>query len=242
MPLRPIVAVSSTLVAEPGGPLRVRTNAAYVRALEAAGLAPVVVPPLADPEVAASIVAGAAGLLLTGGEDVDPARYGAAPHPALGPVNAARDATELALVEAARAAGCPVLAICRGIQLLNVALGGTLVQDLPSERPSAVAHDPGAGRDARTHEVRLVEGSRLARAAGATRVVANSLHHQAVDRVAPGLVVTGTAPDGVVEGVETPGDAWWVLGVQWHPEELTATPERWDRGVFAAFAAAVTSP
>lgn len=240
MPIRPLVAVSSTLVAEPGAPARVRTNAAYVRALEAAGLAPVVVPPLADPDVAASIVAATAGLLLTGGEDVDPARYGAAPHPALGSVNMLRDATELALVEAARAAGCPVLAICRGIQLLNVALGGTLVQDLPSERPSEVAHDPGAGRAARTHEVRLVEGSRLARAAGSTRIVANSLHHQAVDRVAPGLVVTGAAPDGVIEGVETPDDGWWVLGVQWHPEELTATPEGWDRGLFAAFAAAVT--
>ena len=85
----------------------------------------------------------------------------------------------------------------------------------------------------------VAEGSRLARAMGASRVTANSLHHQALDQVAAPLRVSGTAPDGVVEGVETPDETWWVLGVQWHPEELTATPEAWDRGVFAAFAAAV---
>jgi putative glutamine amidotransferase len=217
----------------------VRTNAAYTRALEAAGLVPVIVPPFADPAVAASVIDAVDGLLLTGGEDVDPARYGAAPHPELGPVNAERDATELALVEAARARGTPVLAICRGIQLLNVALGGTLVQDLPSERPSDVVHSADATRDQRTHAIAVAEGSRLARAMGASRVTANSLHHQALDQVAAPLRVSGTAPDGVVEGVETPDETWWVLGVQWHPEELTATPEAWDRGVFAAFAAAV---
>lgn len=222
-----------------GAPARVRTNAAYTRALEAAGLAPIVVPPFADPAVATSVIEAVDGLLLTGGEDVDPARYGASPHPALGPVNAERDATELALVEAARAGGTPVLAICRGIQLLNVALGGTLVQDLPSERPSEVAHSADAARQRRTHRVVLVAGSRLARATGATTMAANSLHHQAIDRLAAPLRAAATAPDGVIEGVEGADDAWWVLGVQWHPEELTATPEPWDRGLFAAFAEAV---
>jgi putative glutamine amidotransferase len=86
-----------------------------------------------------------------------------------------------------------------------------------------------------------VDGTRLAAAIGATRIRANSLHHQAVDRLAPGLVVSATAPDDVIEGVETPDERWWVLGVQWHPEELTATTEGWDRGLFAAFAQAVLS-
>ena len=241
MPHRPLVAVSATLAREPGAPARVRTNAAYTRALEAAGLVPLVVPPFADPAHAEAVLAAVDGLVLTGGEDVDPSRYGAAPHPALGTVNAERDATELALVTAARARTLPTLAICRGIQLLNVALGGTLVQDLPSERPSNVAHAADEQRDRRTHDVAIDAGSRLATALGATRVAANSLHHQALDRIAPALRVTGTAPDGIVEGVETSDASWWVLGVQWHPEELVGTPEGWDRGLFAAFARAVAS-
>jgi putative glutamine amidotransferase len=239
--IRPLVAVSSTLVREPGKTMRVRVNAAYTRALEAAGLTPLVVPPLVDLANAAAVIAAVDGLVLTGGEDIDPARYGAPPHRALGAVVAERDATELALVAAARLSATPVLAICRGIQLLNVALGGTLVQDLPSERPSEVSHAPEDARSRRTHVVSVAEGSRLAQAMGAAHITVNSSHHQAVDRVATGLRATGTAPDGVVEGVETADDAWWVLGVQWHPEELTDTPEAWDRDLFAAFAAIARS-
>lgn len=232
----PLVAVTATTAADRGGPARVRLNAAYVRALEAAGLVPVVVPPLATPDAALPLLDVVAGLVLTGGEDVDPARYGAPPHPALGPVVASRDETELALVSGARARGLPTLAICRGIQVLNVALGGTLVQDLPSERPGEVLHDPDGSRDSRVHEVAIAPGSRLAAAIGATRATVNSFHHQAVDRVGEGLAVVARAPDGVVEGVEAADDGWWVLGVQWHPEELTGTPESWDRSLFAAFA------
>ena len=239
MPHRPIVAVSGTLARESGAPARVRTNAAYTRALEAAGLVPLVVPPFGDASHAHDVLDAVQGLVLTGGEDVDPGRYDAAPHAALGAVNVERDATELALVAAARERRTPVLAICRGIQVLNVALGGSLVQDLPSERPSHVEHGADGARDRRVHDVHVVPGSRLADAMGSAHVVANSLHHQALDRVAPALRVTATAADGVVEGAETVDDAWWVLAVQWHPEELTATPEDWDRGLFAAFARAV---
>ena len=235
----PLVAVTATSRADQGAPARVRLNAAYVRALEAAGLVPIVVPPLAAPDAALPLLDVVAGLVLTGGEDVDPARYGASPHPALGPVARDRDETELALVAGARARGLPTLAICRGIQVLNVALGGTLVQDLPTERAGAVAHDPGGARAARVHEVAVTPGSRLAGALGATRATVNSFHHQAVDRVAEGLVVTAHAPDGVVEGIESPDDAWWAVGVQWHPEELATTPEPWDRALFAAFASRV---
>jgi putative glutamine amidotransferase len=231
-----IVAVTATTRLDQGT-LRVRLNAAYLRALEGAGLVPLIVPPLSDPRAAEGLLDGVAGLVLTGGEDVDPARYGATPHPVLGPVHRERDATELALVHAARERELPTLAICRGIQLLNVALGGTLVQDLPSERPDALPHDPGAARAARSHPVEVEASSALATALGATRIDANSIHHQAVDRVGAGLRVTARAPDGVIEGVETGADSpWSAVGVQWHPEELVDDPAPWDRGLFAAFA------
>ncbi|HLA90965.1 MAG TPA: gamma-glutamyl-gamma-aminobutyrate hydrolase family protein [Gemmatimonadaceae bacterium] len=236
--MRHLVAISATCGPFHGAE-RVRLSANYVRSIEGAGLVPIVVPPLAAPARAEEILAGAGGLLLTGGEDVDPARYGAAPHPALGAVHTARDATEVALLAAARERRLPVLAICRGIQLLNVALGGTLVQDLSSERPSAIRHDQPHDREARTHDVAIAADSTLAAATGATAIAVNSYHHQAVDRLGHGLRVTATALDGVIEGAEVEDRAWWVVAVQWHPEDLTTDVKAWDRGIFKAFAEAV---
>ena len=230
---RSIVAVSATLERAPGRPALVHMNAAYTSALEAAGLVPLLVPPLADLTNVSAILDVVDGLVLTGGEDIDPSCYGATPHPKLGPVVPERDATEIALTRAARERGTPLLAICRGIQIANVALGGTLVQDLPSERPSEVTH---GASDERTHEVRLQAGSRLATVFGDPCIRVNSTHHQAIGDLANAFRATGLAPDGVVEGVESADDAWWMLGVQWHPEELTQTPEPWDRALFAAFA------
>ena len=218
--------------------LRTRANVSYSAAAYAAGLRPYILPVL-DARDAEAMLDGMAGLILTGGEDVDPAHYGGTPHPALGDVHPQRDAFELALVHAARARRLPTLAICRGVQVANVALGGTLVQDLPSEWPTALAHDGSWGRGDRVHDLRVAAGSRLAEAIGATDASTNSLHHQAIARVAEGLVAVAHAPDGVVEGVEWAGDDWWMAGVQWHPEELTATTDGWDRALFAAFAAAV---
>lgn len=233
-----LVAISATC-APFHGANRVRLSANYVRSLEGAGLVPMVIPPLTDPTRAGEILDAAGGLLLTGGEDVDPARYGRPAHPALGEVNAARDATELALLDAARARGRPVLAICRGIQILNVAMGGTLVQDLPSERPSDVRHDQPHDRAARTHDVTIVAGSRLAGAAGTTAMAVNSYHHQAVDTLGRGLRVTATSSDGVIEGAEVDDPSWWVVAVQWHPEDLTEDVRAWDRGIFKALAVEV---
>lgn len=231
----PIVAVTATArIVE--GVERVRLNAAYVRALESVGLVPVVIPPLAEPGASLGILDIVAGLVLTGGEDVDPSRYGAAPHPELGPVNRARDHTELALLERARAARLPTLAICRGIQVVNVGLGGTLVQDLPSERRDVGAHEVDDERDTRVHGVEIEPGSRLAAILGSQSLAVNSIHHQAVDRLGEGIRVNARAHDGVVEGVESDDATWWMIGVQWHPEELTATPEPWDRRLFTAFA------
>lgn len=217
--------------------LRTRLNVAYTEAVRTVGLRPCVLPVLraADAE---AMLEGVDGLLMTGGEDVDPARYGQRPHPALGDIHAVRDEFELALVRVARARALPTLAICRGVQVANVALGGTLVQDLPSEWPDALPHESGRGRSDRTHGVALEAGSRLTRACGAAAISVNSMHHQALARVANGLAATAHAPDGVIEGVEWTGDDWWMLGVQWHPEELLDTPEPWDRALFSAFAEA----
>ena len=221
---------------------KARLSENYLRSLEGAGLLPIVVAPMANPARAGEILSAVGGLLLTGGEDVNPACYGAAPHPALGAVHPERDATELALLAAARELRLPVLAICRGIQLLNVALGGTLLQDLPSQRPSAVNHDQPRDAAERTHDAAIVAGTRLAAATGATAIAVNSYHHQAVDRLAPGLLVSATASDGLIEGVEAEDAAWWVVAVQWHPEDLTDDVRSWDRGIFRAFADRVASP
>jgi putative glutamine amidotransferase len=227
----PIAAISATADAT-----RVRLSLNYVRSTEGAGLTPLIVPPLSDPSQAAAVLDAAAGLLLTGGEDVGPRRYGALPHPATQAANVARDETELALLRCARERRMPVLAICRGIQIVNVACGGTLVQDLPSQRPSATVHDQPDARADRSHAVALVAGSLVAGATGATAITVNSYHHQAIDRLGAGLRVTGTAPDAVVEACEGTDQDWWLLAVQWHPEDLTADAKPWDRGIFRAWA------
>ncbi len=235
--LSPVVAVTATARLVEGVE-RVRLNAAYVRALESVGLVPIVVPPLGSTGAALRVLDAVAGLVLSGGEDVDPSRYGATPHPELGPINCARDETELALVARAREIGLPTLAICRGIQVVNVALGGTLVQDLPSQRQDVAPHEVDDERDTRVHGVGVDPASRLASILGVESLGVNSIHHQAVDRLGEAMRVNARADDGTIEGVESDDPSWWMVGVQWHPEELTTTPEPWDRRLFAAFAAA----
>ncbi|HET9150710.1 MAG TPA: gamma-glutamyl-gamma-aminobutyrate hydrolase family protein [Gemmatimonadales bacterium] len=220
---------------------RTGVGAAYVSALIAQGLLPVIGSPLVPEHLAALLLEDAAGLLLTGGEDVDPVHYGAMPSPALGAVSRARDAFEFALFREARARDLPVLAICRGIQVVNVALGGTLWQDLPSERPGDVAHDVAGNRAARTHRINVAVSSRLHAALDASSCSVNSRHHQAVRDLAPGLVATAWSEDGLIEGVEADSGAW-LVGVQWHPEDLAdadgAAP---DRGIFRAFRDAISA-
>jgi putative glutamine amidotransferase len=217
---------------------RVRVNRAYTDAIVAAGLIPLVVPPV-PAELAPAILDAVAGLVLTGGEDLDPSYFGAPRHPATGTANDDRDQCELALAREAARRRLPTLAICRGVQVLNVALGGSLIQDLPTERGGAVNHDAGGARGSRVHAVDVAAGSRLGEIVNARAITTNSFHHQAVDRLGAGLCTVATSPDGVAEAVECTDRAWWMVGVQWHPEELTATPEEWDRRLFAAFAEAV---
>ena len=214
-------------------------NLAYTDALAKVGLVPLVVPPLAS-SAAPAILDGVDGLLVTGGEDVAPARYDEQPHPTV-EAHEGRDESEISLVLEAQRRRMPTLAICRGIQVVNVALGGSLVQDIPSQCPNAIDHDPKSDRQDRIHEVRVDATSRLAQALGTDCLTTNSFHHQALARVASELRVTARTEDGIIEGAESTDPVWWMLAVQWHPEELINGPEPWDRNLFAAFARAVAT-
>lgn len=216
---------------------RVRLNEAYTDALAAAGLVPLILPPI-DPAVAVASLTDIAGLVLTGGEDVAPALFGEDAHPATGEPHERRDAYEIALARAAHERRIPTLAICRGMQVMNVALGGTLIQDIPTQHPGWIDHDAKRRAD-RVHGLAIDADSSLARIVCSTSIYTNSSHHQAVDRVGDGLKVTAKSEDGIVEAIEPTDRAWWMIGVQWHPEELTATSEDWDRRLFDAFADAV---
>ncbi len=185
----------------------------YVRSVTAAGGVPVILPVGGD---AAGQVASVDGLVLTGGPDVDPERYGAEPHEATVPATPGRDEHETALAAAATAAGIPILAVCRGLQLLNVARGGTLVQHLPDVL-GHLGHGPAPGVFGR-HPVTVGKGSHLAVALGDGQVVVESHHHQAVDVPGQGLEAVAWAPDGTPEAYEDPAAAF-IVGVQWHPEE-----------------------
>ncbi|NLE77530.1 MAG: gamma-glutamyl-gamma-aminobutyrate hydrolase family protein [Chloroflexi bacterium] len=211
----------------------------YLRALTAAGAAPLCIPLEMESAALRSLFARLDGLLLAGGEDVHPAFYRQEPHPALGKVTAQRDHTELRLAALALEHCRPILGICRGIQLLNVASGGTLYQDLPAQRPEGAPHAffyPNFARDHLSHTVALTLGSRLHGILTQATLPVNSMHHQGLHRLALGWRAVAHAPDGLVEAVEAPGHPF-ALGVQWHPEELTAHP---DHGLklFAAFVAA----
>jgi putative glutamine amidotransferase len=216
------------------GAERTGLNSAYMRSVLAAGGVPVVLSPLVGPSYAARALDGVDGLVLTGGEDMDPAWYQAEPHPRANPPNRERDLFELALFAAARQRELPILGICRGIQVVNVALGGTLWQDLPSERPGVVDHYPEAARSARTHLVRLQPGTLTAEALGGFEVRVNSFHHQAIRDLAPKLVATGWSEDGLIEAVESAPGQPWLLAVQWHPEEMHAEIRSPDHGLFRA--------
>jgi putative glutamine amidotransferase len=182
------------------------------------------------------------GLLLTGGGDVDPVLYGEERHPNVHDAEPGRDEFEIDLARRAMDANVPMLAICRGAQVLNVAAGGSLVQDIPSAIETDLAHSVDAPGDSVAHQVRVEAGSRLSAALGSAvdsgalcRV--NSRHHQSVGRLGRSLVATATAPDGVIEGIERP-DANFCVGVQWHPENFWKSGE--FAGLFASFVKAAT--
>jgi putative glutamine amidotransferase len=215
----------------------------YRQAILHVGGEPRILDPSMPPQQA---LAGIDGLMLTGGDDVTPARYGEPAHPATVEAETGRDEFEIALITAARARELPIFAICRGVQVLNVACGGTLIQDIPSQLPGALGHSlPCPPNQAYTfaHEVWIEKDSLLAalmreRLTDDTCEV-NSRHHQAVKDVAKGFRVSATAPDGVIEAIEDPA-ALFCLGVQWHPENFFRTGE--FRPLFEGFIEAAQKP
>jgi putative glutamine amidotransferase len=240
---RPVIGLSSAYV-PPGDPRcpsqsgAYYMNRSYVRLLRGAGALPINLPHATAPEDLAQLLDLVDGVLLTGGRDLDPAAYAEAPHPTNDPVQPERTASDVALARLAVEREMPILGTCLGLQTLNVAFGGDLWQDLPSQRPTDVVHRrPPAEHAAIAHTVDIVEGSLLHRIAGRERLEVNSTHHQGVRAVGRGLRPTATASDGLVEALEIPGLPF-CLAVQWHPESLAGGPGP-HRALFEAFVEAV---
>ncbi len=209
----------------------------YFATLAASGLVPVMVPLLAEDElIIRAIFDRLDGVFLAGGVDVNPAEYGQEKGTLCGNIDAARDRVELRLARWAAAEGKPLLGVCRGLHVLNVALGGTLWQDTTAQYPGSIKHDyfpmQGFTRDYLAHDVDVASGSRLAGALGDGAVRVNSMHHQGVHTLAAGLDATAHAPDGLIEAVESRADGF-ALAVQWHPEALSGAS---STALFEAFA------
>jgi len=216
-------------------------NACYTNGLIKAGALPVIISPHMEGEVLEACLDKLDGILLAGGNDVDPNRYGDEPLDELGEVNPLRDDFEIRLVRMAAGRGMPVFGICRGIQSMNVAMGGTLWQDLPSQYRSADGQPPMAHSQKRpdhypSHSVQVQKGTLLHRIAGADDLLVNSFHHQAIKDPASALTVTAVSPDGVIEAVEVPSHPFFI-GVQWHPELFLDRDEK----AFALFKAFVNA-
>lgn len=220
---RPVIGITGDVMESSTG-ARHSIRDSYVSAIINAGGIPLFIPSTGDPAIAYALYRMVDGLLFTGGTDIDPAVYR---EPAAGTemdgVSEKRDTTEVQLARWALNDDLPVLGICRGQQLVNVAMGGTLYQDIPSDLPQSTVDHRGStytnDRGLYTHRVDIEPSCGLAGIFGATEFMVNSLHHQGVRRVGEGLKVVGTAPDGMVEALEGPGHRW-LYTVQWHPEEL----------------------
>lgn len=235
MTLVAVTAITRTLTSTlPGPSPHATVHRRFGDLIAQAGGTPVYADESADP---AALAARIDALVLNGGGDVDPAQYGADAHEELYWVDGERDRFEIALVSEAIARGLPVLGVCRGIHVLNVALGGTLVQHLPDV--SELTHRIDDPHDCPAHPVRLLEGSAIARAYGTTTLEVNSVHHQAVDRLGRGLEPVGWAPDGTIEAIEDA--AGRVRGIQWHPELMAPEFDEAQLGSFRSLVEAARS-
>lgn len=243
---RPIVGIpTQTLQAidniPEGLPLSWVMNQRYYRAVASLGGAPIMIPLLDDDEALRAIYETLDGLFLAGGVDVDPAVYGEERQPVCGNIDPPRDRVELLLTRWAIEDAKPVLGVCRGMQIINVARGGMLVQDIAAQLPDALKHDyfptQGFARDFRAHDVQIEPGTRLHAIFGATELQVNSMHHQVVRELGAGLIPSAWASDGLVEGIEGTDDTY-LVGTQWHPEMLTescpATPALFISFLYAA--------
>lgn len=211
----------------------VLTFATYIKALECVDALPIVLPYASKDETLEQLLALCDGILFTGGVDIDPKHYGAVKKETCGDIQPYRDELELKVFDMARKAGKPILAICRGIQLVNVAMGGSLYQDISSEVPSEISHVQSEGRFEPSHTVQVMAETPLYDLVGAERIIANSFHHQAIQRLADGLAVMAVADDGIVEAVYGT-DSQYLRAYQWHPERLAETHPH-HRGIFEDF-------
>lgn len=229
--MKPLIGIGSDIFRKKGDRDRAFVFTTYTEALRRAGAIPVMVPP--QPENAAEIVEELDGLLLAGGDDCDPAVYGEERHETVDPVmDPRRQSNDLSLATAARQAGIPTLGICLGVQVMNIAAGGTLIQDIDSHLDTDIDH-ASEPSDRNRHDVIVESGTKLASILGHEREFnVNSSHHQSIRNVGEGLRVTAHAPDGVVEGLEDPQHPFYV-GVQWHPEDMTG--EGSATSIFGAF-------
>jgi putative glutamine amidotransferase len=227
--IKPIIGIGSDIHSPRGRRERSFAYLTYCEAVRRAGAIPLVIPP--QPENAAELLSRIDGLLLAGGFDCHPGVYGEEPHPTIEPMDPRRQANDLALAAAARQHNVPTLGICLGMQVMNVAAGGTLVQDIDSQHDTEIRHASEPENRGR-HDVIIEQGTQLASVVPAVELNVNSSHHQAVRTVGEGLRVTAHAPDGIIEGVEDPRHPFY-LGVQWHPEDMGG--EESASTLFAAF-------
>jgi len=234
---KPIIGISTKLKPDSASPPEfIGVRVSYCAAIIAAGGVPFLLPYSDNRSVIEESFRRVDGVLLTGGEDVSPNLYGAEAHPSVTDCDPVRDSIEIDLARRALAEEKPILGICRGLQVINVALGGTLIQDICSCYQTEIQH---SGKrfpedwQKLVHPVQLIQGTRLAALLSAAAIQVNSLHHQAVDRLAPGLVIAATAPDGIIEGIEA-ADHPFFLAVQAHPEVLWPDIAEWRR-LFEAF-------
>ena len=231
----PIIGITANTVPESDNrSAQVALSQTYLDAIQHAGGVPVILPPLLEGEALQSILARLDGVLLSGGSDLDPARFNGLPHPRVYGIDPFRDEMEIQLVNLAASQGKPFLGICRGIQSVNVALGGSLFTDVRDQLAGALKHDcyPDLPRNYLAHAVSVLPESRLAAILGGESVQVNSLHHQGILSLAPSLRPLAYAPDGLVEAVDLPGHPFG-LAVQWHPECLQEHANQ--RALFQAF-------
>ncbi|MBV7508445.1 gamma-glutamyl-gamma-aminobutyrate hydrolase family protein [Bacillus sp. sid0103] len=216
---KPIIGITGAYVKHNEFMEGVYVHHDYHKSVAANGGVPIILPYI-NPEISIETLALCDGIILSGGEDVDPNLFGQEPHHNLGPTTPERDLAEIAIVKYALENNIPLLAICRGVQILNVALGGTLIQDIPSQVNDSIQHSQKIERSRDTHWVTLSTNSKLFEIIGSERVRVNSLHHQAIDKVANDLCVVAQSSDGIVEAVEYIHPTTFTVGVQWHPESM----------------------
>jgi putative glutamine amidotransferase len=233
MSKKPIIGITGAYVKHKDNMEGVYVHHDYHKSVAANGGIPIILPYI-NPEISLETLALCDGIILSGGEDVDPKFYSQDPHPEIGPTIPERDSSEIAIVKYAIENNIPILAICRGVQILNVALGGTLIQDIPSQVKQPIQHSQIVDRSRDTHWVSLSRESKLFEILGSEKVRVNSLHHQALDQLANDLRVVAQSSDGIIEAVEYRYPTTFTIGVQWHPESMASTDQNMNN-IFVEF-------